>query len=85
MEKFGDWPYVDIVLVKDYEQSAQGKGAPRCFVRIHMDIPIKESDASAVDGMLKKSEHKKLYDTLLQIDTKTDPRGLATLKAALGV
>jgi hypothetical protein len=81
----GSWPYVDVVLVKDYEQTKAPKPKAKCMVRIHMDIEFDERDAPDVDKWLSESDHQKVFDKLVPKGSQTDPRGLATLKAALDV
>jgi hypothetical protein len=82
----GKWPVVDIVLVKDYQQLDQMKGAADCFLRIHMDIPIPEDEVAKLDEKLKKLDHRGVLDEVLNVATPSPgSRGLATLQAALGV
>lgn len=86
--QLGSWPYVDIVLVKDYEQSQMMKGKKRCFVRIHMDIPIKDTDVDTIDDLLKAADHEGVLKKVKEnTPSNPDPNstGMATLKAALGL
>jgi hypothetical protein len=85
MRAHGRWPYVDLVLVKDYEQSPTRNNKAQYFFRIHMDIEVEEGDIVDIEKSLKDSNHKAIFDKLWQSHgVDADPRGLATLKAALG-
>ncbi len=85
MRAQGRWPYVDLVLVKDYEQSPARKNQASYFFRIHMDIEVEEAEFDYIQQSLKDSNHKAIFDKLWQSHgVDADPRGLATLKAALG-
>ena len=85
MRAQGRWPYVDLVLVKDYEQSPARNNKASYFFRIHMDIEVEEADIDDIEKSLKGSNHKAIYDKLWQSHgADADPRAAATLKAALG-
>jgi hypothetical protein len=87
-QTLGSWPYVDIVLVRDYEQSQRMQGKAGFFVRIHMDIPIADPrDLDVINDLLKQSKHKEVYEKVIKVappDPDPASRGLATLRAALG-
>lgn len=90
----GTWPYVDIVVLKDYSSG----GVHAAFLRIHMDVkltgrknpatPDIEGEFSALDKELKNG-HPRPVELLNQLvankdlDDKTDV-GIRTLKAGLG-
>jgi hypothetical protein len=85
-QMLGSWPYVDIVLVKDYVQPSEEKSPAQCFLRIHMDIPIPEAKVRELDDMLMNADNAKVLDTVLKTASAPKPNtnGLATLQAALG-
>jgi hypothetical protein len=84
----GSWPYVDIVVIKDYRQEktiAAGK-TPQSCIRIHMDIPIEEEEVlDAIHDLIRADRRKEAYELILKKSGGVrDTRGLATLKAAFG-
>jgi len=55
----GTWPYVDVVLVRDYSEETRG-GDPRTYIRVHMDIALKGTNGNGdIDDEFDKL-HKEL-------------------------
>ncbi len=82
----GTWPYVDIVVIKDYKQDKTDK-EPTHTLRIHMDIPMTADQLRAVDGHLTNRNNRGVLDAVLGSGANVPPNstGLATLAAALGL
>jgi hypothetical protein len=80
----GEWPNIDHVLIRD--RTNPGDGQPRCFFRLHMDIPFPENKWATLDELLNKRDFASVYQEL----TKSAPGahggvGDKALKAALGL
>jgi hypothetical protein len=83
----GDWPYVDLVFLKDYEDPA-GRKRTKSAVRIHLDIPIDENHLKEIDKAVYDGNLAGAYQILLENSTmQSDPsaQALAVVQAAFGM
>lgn len=84
----GYWPDVDIVVVKDYHQSAAGtptRTKPDCSLRLHMDIPeLDETLADEIGKHLHAGNHEEVYKIVMKHKPiGSDVKGAKALRAAL--
>ena len=89
MQPQGNWPDVDVQVIKDYLQPASKSKVPNdpsCVLRLHMDIGIDEADANDFMKHLKNGAHKDLYARVLEIHgAAPKDRGAQVLRAALNL
>ncbi len=88
LKMFGNWPDVDMQLVSDFRQyvGKPVKTSPSCMIRLHMDIPIEESEAETYAKYLANGQHKELYEAIIKKHPgDVSKSGAKALKAALGL
>jgi len=85
----GDWPDVDVIVLQDYKHSAAQATfhEPKCFLRLHMDIQIKNcDDLDKLRKLIDEGKAEELFKMIEEVAGKyPGSRGRAMLIAALGL
>jgi len=87
----GDWPDVDLIVLQDYKHSAAAQPTrhePECFLRVHMDIEIKNRNdlRDLIELIEEGGKEEEVFKMVERVaGQKPGTRGRALLIAALGL